>query len=185
MSPEANPDRRSPLHAAARLAAVALGVGMVARYLPETWGAWRRGCATLLGLKAAMLAADVVAAGGLLWTVRRAWLGEEAEHARGTVAAAVIALFVFLQSGAFFHYSRFAQEEATRSALAQLRAELKAGKPLPAVVPETLLPYYHADSSAVVRGAAPDDAGGWRVDGGQVWVNCTHTDSRGKAWGAY
>lgn len=54
------------------------------------------------------------------------------------------------------------------------------------------LPGSHADSSAVLNAAAPDDAGGWvynNVPGslnyGTVRVNCTHTDIKNAVWTSY
>ena len=51
----------------------------------------------------------------------------------------------------------------------------------------------HKDGlSSIYYGRQSNDAGGWIYDNekgsptfGRVWVNCTHTDHRGSAWGSY
>ncbi len=74
-------------------------------------------------------------------------------------------------------------EGQTRSRLAGLRSAPPGGG---SPVPGALLRPYHRESSAIARGAAPDDAGGWFQDSaGAFWVNCTHTDSRGTLWSSY
>jgi len=61
-----------------------------------------------------------------------------------------------------------------------------------AILPPAKAPDYHPETSAVTQGTGPDDGGGWAysavgtaVDFGTVWVNCTHTDTRGTSWTAY
>jgi prepilin-type N-terminal cleavage/methylation domain-containing protein len=61
-------------------------------------------------------------------------------------------------------------------------------------IPVAKAPNYHTDSSgendvAVFTGA---DTGGWEYDNnntdanyGNVWVNCTHTDTKGNTWNTY
>ena len=53
-------------------------------------------------------------------------------------------------------------------------------------------PNYHFDASSVVEAAIPNDGGGWSFDNvtgdgniGTLWVNCTHTDSKGTTWTVY
>jgi len=60
------------------------------------------------------------------------------------------------------------------------------------VVPVAKAPNYHNDSSAILNGSAPTDAVGWaylnvetNANFGTVWVNCTHTDTKGSTWTAY
>ncbi|HBL17896.1 MAG TPA: hypothetical protein DD417_14385 [Elusimicrobia bacterium] len=68
-------------------------------------------------------------------------------------------------------------------------AMVRAGR-LSAVPKADLLPY-HEPSDAVLEAAEPDDQGGWRFDKASgdparmVFVNCTHTDSRGTPWSSY
>jgi prepilin-type N-terminal cleavage/methylation domain-containing protein len=61
-------------------------------------------------------------------------------------------------------------------------------------IPMGKTPNYHNDSNTVLNGAAADDTSGSRwvynnVTGnanmGTVWVNCTHTDTKGSIWTAY
>lgn len=50
----------------------------------------------------------------------------------------------------------------------------------------------HPDSAAVSGVIAPNDAGGWAYDNnsndnnwGGLWVNCTHSDTKGALWTSY
>lgn len=54
-------------------------------------------------------------------------------------------------------------------------------------IPAGAVPPHHAKSPSVRLGAQADDAGGWLYDPdkGEVRVNCTHTDSRGRVWNTY
>ena len=61
-------------------------------------------------------------------------------------------------------------------------------------IPKAKVPNWHADSASVNQAAAPvsDSAGGWAYDNiatdsnfGSLWVNCTHTDTKGSIWTAY
>ncbi|MEK7657506.1 MAG: prepilin-type N-terminal cleavage/methylation domain-containing protein [Elusimicrobiota bacterium] len=62
-------------------------------------------------------------------------------------------------------------------------------------MPTAKTPSYHADSAAVVLGSAASDmtdAGGWAYGNvpsvstyGSIFVNCTHTDSKGVNFGNY
>lgn len=73
--------------------------------------------------------------------------------------------------------------------------ELTAGGRYLSEIPKARTPGHHPDSAAVkpARSAAElDDRGGWAYaadpsspDRGHVWVNCTHTDSKGSAWSGY
>ena len=70
--------------------------------------------------------------------------------------------------------------------------ELTTGGKYLSVVPVAKAPNYHSDGSAILNGTAPTDAVGWAYlnDGtnsnfGTVWVNCTHTDTKGSTWTAY
>ena len=62
-------------------------------------------------------------------------------------------------------------------------------------LPDADIPPYHPRSAAVSAGsgtAGINDGGGWayssdasRTEAGSVWVNCTHTDSKGSRWSSY
>lgn len=59
-------------------------------------------------------------------------------------------------------------------------------------IPAGRIPDYHAASSNVTLATAVDDSGGWvynndtsSVRFGSIWVNCTHTDTKGSAWNSY
>jgi prepilin-type N-terminal cleavage/methylation domain-containing protein len=59
-------------------------------------------------------------------------------------------------------------------------------------VPPAKTPNYHADSNVITSQTASDDGGGWSYNNstgdpnlGTVWVNCTHTDTKGSVWTVY
>jgi prepilin-type N-terminal cleavage/methylation domain-containing protein len=60
-------------------------------------------------------------------------------------------------------------------------------------VPQAKAPNYHQDTSGVTEGASSsDDGAGWLYNNlaadpnlGSVYVNCTHTDSKGSIWTSY
>jgi len=59
-------------------------------------------------------------------------------------------------------------------------------------IPTANMPPYHAKSTTVNTGTAVADGGGWMYDNvssdsawGNLWVNCTHTDTKGSAWNTY
>jgi prepilin-type N-terminal cleavage/methylation domain-containing protein len=62
-------------------------------------------------------------------------------------------------------------------------------------IPYTRLPYYHPDTSVESAGTpsiALNDAGGWAYGNnatdanfGSLWINCSHTDTKGTNWSMY
>ena len=59
-------------------------------------------------------------------------------------------------------------------------------------MPLAKTPNYHPDSATVANVTSGNDAGGWAYDNtttdpnyGTVWVNCTHTDTKGNIWTSY
>ena len=72
---------------------------------------------------------------------------------------------------------------------------LTAGAKYLSVMPTAKTPSYHADSASVILGSASSDvtdAGGWiyanvpSVESyGEIYVNCTHSDSKGVNFGNY
>ena len=65
------------------------------------------------------------------------------------------------------------------------------GKYLSAV-PVSKAPNYHGDTSAVVNQTSSNDGRGWSYNNesgnanlGTLWVNCTHTDTKGSTWTTY
>ena len=66
-----------------------------------------------------------------------------------------------------------------------------SGKYLSAI-PNAKAPNYHQDTSGVTNTTSPNDGGGWAYNNtttdanlGTVWVNCTHTDTKGSVWTSY
>ena len=59
-------------------------------------------------------------------------------------------------------------------------------------IPVANMPPFHAKASTVNVGTAVNDSAGYMFDNvssdasyGSLWVNCTHTDTKGTAWNAY
>ena len=66
-----------------------------------------------------------------------------------------------------------------------------AGKYLSSV-PNAKSPNYHGDTSLVAQQVGANDGAGWVYNNSQtdanlgtVWVNCTHTDTKGTTWTSY
>ncbi len=66
-----------------------------------------------------------------------------------------------------------------------------AGKYLSSV-PNSKAPNYHGDTSLVTAAVGATDSMGWVYNNtptdanlGTVWVNCTHTDTKGTTWTSY
>ena len=58
--------------------------------------------------------------------------------------------------------------------------------------PVAKVPNYHSDASSIANLTSANDAGGWAYNNttgnanlGNVWINCTHTDTKGSIWTAY
>ncbi|HVE11809.1 MAG TPA: type II secretion system protein [Elusimicrobiota bacterium] len=61
-----------------------------------------------------------------------------------------------------------------------------------ATMPNAKAPNYHNDTSSVVGQVSANDGAGWSYNNtttdanfGVVWVNCTHTDTKGSLWTTY
>jgi prepilin-type N-terminal cleavage/methylation domain-containing protein len=59
-------------------------------------------------------------------------------------------------------------------------------------VPKSKAPNYHSDTAAIVHQVSANDGAGWTYNStvadpnfGVVWVNCTHTDTKGSIWTTY
>jgi hypothetical protein len=126
----------------------------------------------------------------------------EGRTAGFTLAAATV--LVMIAAPAFEDLPRKSIEGQTRQTLSVLReriiGEVRKQKrhygvtpriPLENVpaarLPRTAYRRWHPDSSAVLFSQQADDSGGWAVDPdtGLLFVNCTHTDAKGKKWAAY
>ena len=72
-------------------------------------------------------------------------------------------------------------------------ASLTVGGKYLATVPLAKAPNYHTDTSSMLEQlSASDSGGGWVFNNtvsdpnfGTVWVNCTHTDTKGTTWTSY
>lgn len=71
-------------------------------------------------------------------------------------------------------------------------SELTAGGKYLAAIPAATMTGLHRPSSLTRELGVTDDSGGWSYSNwpgdarqGEVWLNCTHTDGRGKAWSEY
>lgn len=94
------------------------------------------------------------------------------------------------------------REGAAKASLAKLRTALEAYREEKGAYPENLnaipaipaitVPPATTPSAAIRHGRVSDGAGGWLYDNakgspsfGKVWINATHTDSKGAFWTAY
>ncbi|MFH2204980.1 MAG: prepilin-type N-terminal cleavage/methylation domain-containing protein [Elusimicrobiota bacterium] len=60
------------------------------------------------------------------------------------------------------------------------------------MIPEARTPSYHADSGTISQSQSTNDTGGWGYNNtagaanfGFLFVNCSHTDSKGSIWSSY
>lgn len=174
---------------------LAYAVGFPSMFLAVRWGLWGPA-----GLEAALLIA-----------LRYFWSRQQ-DPGRRTFfrvmfisAAFVACAVVFVATPAFLNMFMHSQETSTRGNLFAMRSALsnyqgenngRSPKGLDSLtegskylyaIAEAKTPPHHRDSDAVRLGTEPDDSGGWLydVDIGNVWVNCTHTDRKGKVWAEY
>ena len=71
--------------------------------------------------------------------------------------------------------------------------ELTANGKYLSAIPKAKTPNYHGDSSTFTNASSIGDGSeGWRYDNvasdanyGTLWVNCSHTDSKGSVWTTY
>ena len=61
-----------------------------------------------------------------------------------------------------------------------------------ASIPKAKTPTYHGDSSTFTLNTSDDDQAGWGYNNtntdsnfGNLWVNCSHTDSKSTVWSTY
>ena len=94
---------------------------------------------------------------------------------------------------------RKAAEGATRNDLERLRGDVLAAmanakeypqdiRPLLKSVPALRLPYAPHDSSSEIRVSTftdPQDSGQWYYVGGSLNIDCSHQDSKGRAWSSF
>jgi len=129
------------------------------------------------------------------------------------IVVAIIGILAAIAIPKFAELIRKSSEGASKGNLGSLRSALSiyygdmegvypgnpaaltiAGKYLTAI-PPAKTPNYHPDSSAILLGSFAfglTDAGAWIYDSasvdanyGSVYVNCTHTDSKGSTWESY
>ena len=126
----------------------------------------------------------------------------------------VVAIIGILASVAITRYNetlRRANEGATRGNLGTVRSSLRIynadtegyypeslaylaeGSKYLQRVPQIEVPFFHPDSNAVrLSASGANDAGGWQYNNvpsdtsfGDLWVNCTHTDTSSSVWTSY
>ncbi len=127
------------------------------------------------------------------------------------IVVAIIGILAAIAIPKFADLIRKSNEGATKGNLGAVRSALSIyygdmegyypsnaesltvnGKYLSAV-PKAKTPNYHGDSSAfTMASVVGDGAPGWRYDNvaadanyGTLWVNCSHTDSKGSVWTTY
>jgi len=126
------------------------------------------------------------------------------------IVVAIIGILAAIAIPKFANLIRKSSEGASKGNLGSIRSALSiyygdmegqypsdmgsltvAGKYL-AAVPAAKAPNYHGDLSTVLAATAPTDGAGWVYNNtatdpnlGTVWVNCTHTDTKGTTWTTY
>ena len=131
------------------------------------------------------------------------------------IVVAIIGILAAIAIPKFADLIRKSKEGATKGNLGAVRSALSiyygdlegnyptdnlselttGGKFLPSI-PDAKTPSYHTDQTTVVTGAsqtvAVTNAGGWAYvnnsadsNWGNLWVNCTDTDSKGSIWMSY
>jgi prepilin-type N-terminal cleavage/methylation domain-containing protein len=129
------------------------------------------------------------------------------------IVVAIIGILAAIAIPKFAELIRKSNEGATKGNLGGVRSALSiyygdmeglypaspdaltiAGKYMSAI-PKAKSPNYHADAATIVLGngtASITDVGGWAYSNvntdanfGTLWVNCTHTDTKGSIWTTY
>ena len=130
------------------------------------------------------------------------------------IVVAIIGILAAIAIPKFAELIRKSGEGATKGNLGSIRSALTiyygdmegqyptapaamtiGGKYL-ASIPLAKTPNYHQDSSSILLGSValnpPDDSAGWIYDSapgdqyyGSMFVNCTHTDTKGTSWESY
>ena len=126
------------------------------------------------------------------------------------IVVAIIGILAAIAIPKFANLIRKSSEGASKGNLGSIRSALSiyygdmegqyptdlaaltvAGKYLSAV-PPAKSPNYHADTSTIQLNTSSNDAGGWTYNNitgdanlGTIWVNCTHTDTKGSTWTTY
>jgi prepilin-type N-terminal cleavage/methylation domain-containing protein len=126
------------------------------------------------------------------------------------IVVAIIGILAAIAIPKFAELIRKSNEGATKGNLGAVRSALSiyygdmegqypadplamtiSGKYL-ATVPKAKTPNYHSDSAGFNLASATNDGAGWNYNNvitdanfGTMWVNCTHTDTKGSTWTTY
>jgi prepilin-type N-terminal cleavage/methylation domain-containing protein len=126
------------------------------------------------------------------------------------IVVAIIGILAAIAIPKFAELIRKSNEGATKGNLGAVRSALSIyygdmegqypadpiamtiGAKYLAALPKAKTPNYHADSAGVNLASATNDAAGWNYNNvltdanfGSLWVNCTHTDTKGSTWTTY
>lgn len=149
---------------------LSLPLAAVAAYRFFGWPGFLRAAGPALGFAAA------------IWLFARL-IGENSLEACVPAYIVCALMLIAVRKGSELHYRT--AEGTAKGHLDRLRSEAERGR-WPGEWPAIAAPPFHPKSSARLRSETPDDAGGWRVTpSSQVYVNCTHTDVRGRVWHSY
>jgi len=126
------------------------------------------------------------------------------------IVVAIIGILAAIAIPKFADLIRKSNEGATKGNLGSLRsalsiyygdqeglfpntpAALTTGGDYIDQIPKAKTPNYHTDSSGMRLSESQNDGGGWAYNNtasganfGQLFVNCSHTDSKSTIWSAY
>ena len=142
------------------------------------------------------------ARGDMLGAMRRRGFANPEHLITLTVVAIALAIAVPAVARARERARNLRALQELRAALARYDAATKTRGPgelselvrggYLASIPAVSVMGRHARSARVREVGVTDDSGGWTYSNwpgaarqGEVWINCTHTDSRGKSWDSY
>ena len=127
------------------------------------------------------------------------------------IVVAIIGILAAIAIPKFAELIRKSNEGATKGNLGAIRSALSiyygdmegyyplnttaltAGGKYLSAIPKSKTPNYHPDSASFTNASTLGDGGtGWRYNNvpgdsnyGTLWVDCTHTDSKGTGWTVY
>ena len=153
-------------------------------------------------MKRLLIALAVVGLAWLAWNILRGWGGMIRKNSEGSTMGRISSI----RSALSIYYGDMEGQYPADLAALTVPHSGKDGKTVTYLssieVAQCASPYHPSPSCSnnrapgvhdkITHAAVPDDAGGWGYNNvagdpnaGSVWVNCTHTDIRGRSYAAY